>query len=363
MPPDLSAWNDFVRSRHAARAASARSPSSASTRTCATPTRASSRRSCTPGAANDARVHLRWVESSDLETRGAATPAGRRGRHPGAGRLRRARHRGQDRRGALRAREERAVLRALPGHAGGHDRVRAPRRGLGGRQLERVRPAERAQGDRPAGRPGRRHRQGRHDAARRLPCELRAGSLAARAYGKSEVERAPPPSLRVEQHATRSSSPRAGWCCRASASAASWSRSSSCRTIRGSWRCSSTPSCASVRTSRIRCSATSCAPRWSAAWPGSATMTYVPAGSRRAHRTAEARQVKAFDIGRRARGRTAPVDRRRTVRGRERGDVHDRRQQTAGRVAAERGLPFVFKASLSQGQPLERPLVRGAAGR
>ena len=47
MPPDLSAWERVRGARHATRGTSARSPSSASTRTCATPTRASPRRSST----------------------------------------------------------------------------------------------------------------------------------------------------------------------------------------------------------------------------------------------------------------------------------------------------------------------------
>ena len=68
--------------------------------------------------------------------------------------------------------------RPLPRPAGDDDRVRPQRARPDRRQLHRVRPDHAAPGDRPDARPARRHRQGRHDAPRRLL--RRARSRAAR---------------------------------------------------------------------------------------------------------------------------------------------------------------------------------------
>jgi CTP synthase len=72
-------------------------------------------------------------------------------------------------------------------------------------------------------------------------CALREGSLAARAYGKPKWRS----GIAIATSSTTSTprrSSRGGSCCRAVASVVSWSRSSSCPTIRGSSRSSSTPS-------------------------------------------------------------------------------------------------------------------------
>ena len=87
------------------------------------------------GAANRARVELRWVEGEDVESE-------RRGRRcsrdvdgvlvPGGFGERGIE--GKIAGGALRARARRPVLRPLPRHAGRDHRVRAQRRGLAARR-------------------------------------------------------------------------------------------------------------------------------------------------------------------------------------------------------------------------------------
>ena len=67
-----------------------------------------------------------------IESTGCADLAKYR-RHPGAGRLRQARRGRQDHGGPLRPRKQDPLPRHLPGHAGGADRIRAPR----GRPAER----------------------------------------------------------------------------------------------------------------------------------------------------------------------------------------------------------------------------------
>ena len=71
--------------------------------------------------------------------------------------------------------------------------------GHGGRELERVRPADALPGRRPAARAegGRRH--GRHDAARRRPGEAPPGHAGARDLRRGGHLRAPPPPLRGQQ--------------------------------------------------------------------------------------------------------------------------------------------------------------------
>ena len=75
-------------------------------------------------------------------------------------------------------REPHPVPGPLPRPADDDRRVRPQRAGPGQGQLHRVRPGYPAPGDRPHGHPARRHRDGRHDAARRL-----RGRAAARLPG------------------------------------------------------------------------------------------------------------------------------------------------------------------------------------
>ena len=122
-------------------------------------------------SSHDARVAIEWVDSERLEDPGgeAAADALAGRRHPDPGWLRRARHRGQDRRCPDRARAADPVSRHLPRYAGSRVRVRAPRGGHGGRQLDRVRPRDAVSGDRPAARAEGGGRSRRHDAPRRRP--------------------------------------------------------------------------------------------------------------------------------------------------------------------------------------------------
>jgi CTP synthase len=98
------------------------------------------------------------------------------------------------------AREQQDALpRHLPGHAGCHHRVRAPRRGPERRQQHRVRPRHPAPGDRADHRMERRRRHhqdarcqvrpGRHHAPGRAKLGRRPGTLAHKIYGDVVTER------------------------------------------------------------------------------------------------------------------------------------------------------------------------------
>ncbi len=92
-----------------------------------------------------------------------------------------ARRRRQDRRDPLRARAQGPVLRHLLRHAAGGDRVRAPRRGPGRRQLDRDRPRDAVPGDRSDARAARAFREGRDDATRRVSVRAASGHPGVRA--------------------------------------------------------------------------------------------------------------------------------------------------------------------------------------
>ena len=128
----------------------------------------------------------------------------------------------------LRPRRGRAVPRPVPRPADDDDRVRPQRARAHRRQLDRVRPDHAAPGDRPDARPARRHRQGRHDAPRRVLRRARAGHQGPRGLRRAGRQRAPPPPLRVQLELP---GPARGG--RASSAAgprptAAWSSSSSC---------------------------------------------------------------------------------------------------------------------------------------
>ena len=92
-----------------------------------------------------------------------------------------------------------ALPRSVPGHAGDDHRLRPQRPGAHRGELDRVRPRHAAPGDRPDGLPARRHRQGRHHAARRHIAQLEPGLPGAdHLYGKEVVSERPPPPLRVQ---------------------------------------------------------------------------------------------------------------------------------------------------------------------
>ena len=88
--------------------------------------------------------------------------------------------------------------RAVPRAARDDRRVRPPRARARRRQLHRVRPDVEAPGDRPDARPARHHRQGRHDATRRLLRGARAGHQGRRGLRRAGRQRASPSPLRVQ---------------------------------------------------------------------------------------------------------------------------------------------------------------------
>ena len=135
------------------------------------------------------------------------------------------------------------VLRHLLRLPVGDRRVRAQRLRPRGRRLDRGRRERAAQGDLQAARPARRRRAGRHDAARPLRVRARA-RLAWRAaiYGTDADPRAASPPLRVQLPVRAGAGRERACASRADRRTASSSRSPSCRRIRGSSRCSSTPS-------------------------------------------------------------------------------------------------------------------------
>ena len=229
--PDLS----DVEGRHRARPAprrrarpcgsrSSASTSSSRTRTCRSSRRCATRASCTAAGSRSTgstprrsttRRSARRVEEAD----GILIPGGF-GERGIEGKIAAARI----------AREQRhPVPRHLPRHADGGRGVRAPRRRDGGRELERVRPADAVPGHRPAARAegGRRH--GRHDAARGRPGE------AARRHARRARSTARRSSTSATATATRSTTSSAagsrppGWSSPARRPTSGSSRSSSCR--------------------------------------------------------------------------------------------------------------------------------------
>ena len=140
------------------------------------------------GFHHGAKVEIDWIQAEDVEGLLAAGRLRRARRDRDPRRLRVARVRGQDRRRPLRPRGARAVPRSVPRAAGDDGRVRPQRARARRRQLDGVRPDDEAPGDRPDARPARHHRQGRHDAARRLLRRARARARkVAEAYGEPVV--------------------------------------------------------------------------------------------------------------------------------------------------------------------------------
>ena len=134
------------------------------------------------GAAERARVELRWIEAEDLD-RAARSTGSAISTASGAGRLRRARIEGRSPR--LSTRAARIRTSASASACGRDDRVRAPRRwGEGSSEFDAQ--ATHKVIDLMADQSG--ITQEAADALGSYRCALREGSLAARAYGRSEVE-------------------------------------------------------------------------------------------------------------------------------------------------------------------------------
>ena len=185
--PRLEKWEQIVEkvTSAAARAWSA-SAWSASTSSCRRATRASTRRWSTAASPATSRSINEFVDSTRLEegdlaalddVDGILVPGGF-GIRGIEGKILAVRY----------AREQQdPLLRHLPGHADGGHRVRPRRARPAARQLARVRRADPGPGGHPDGRPEGRHRQGRHHAAGRYPCQLKEGTLARELYGKEMV--------------------------------------------------------------------------------------------------------------------------------------------------------------------------------
>ena len=164
------------------------------------------------GFMHGGRVEIDWVDSEKLDPAEARRAPGRGGRDPHPRRLRRAGDRGQDRRRPHRARERHPLPGHLPRHAARRLRVRAPRHGDGGRELDRVRSRDAVRGHRPAARAEGGGGHGRDDAPGRRPDQ------AARRHPRPRDLRARPSSTSVTATATRSTTScasawrRPEWC-------------------------------------------------------------------------------------------------------------------------------------------------------
>ena len=295
---------------------------------------------------------LNWVEAEALEQEGGTRAARRRARHPGARRLRLARHARHDEGRRVRARARRPVLRHLLRLPVGDRRVRPQRLRARGRRFDRGRRERAAQGDLQAARPARRRRSRRHDAAR--PLRVRAGAgLAGAADLRHDAHLTSAIAIASSSTAcTSRRSPRRACASRADRPTASSSRSRSCRRIRGSSPCSSTPSSSRGRSSRIRC---------------------LPASSRRRYRHKIAAKL---EHGRRRRSSRAQADARIAsvkpvhdrlrspiggghplafivgpVRHRERGARRSTLALALQEIAARCGVPAHLQGVVRQGQP------------
>ena len=160
--------------------------------------------------------------------------------------------------------------------------------GLGRRQLDGDGPDHPAPGDRPDARPARRHRQGRHDAPRRLLRRARSGHQGRRGLRRAGRQRAPPPPLRVQRQLPGAARGAPGSSAAGPRPTAGWSSSSSSPTTRTGSPPRPTRSSRAVPTGRTRCSATSsgrrssCAP--SVAGPCAPTSTVWREHAGRRHR-------------------------------------------------------------------------------
>ena len=156
--------------------------------------------------AHNLKLNVNWIEAEGLETRQddscESQLEGVR-RHSGSGRLRQARHRRHVEGDPLCARKQGTLLRHLPRHADRLHRVRARRLRTGAGELERVRSGNAASRDLQAARAARRRRTGRHDAARRVDLQDRAGHAGAQDLREDGDQRTASPSLRVQSRIRR----------------------------------------------------------------------------------------------------------------------------------------------------------------
>ena len=141
-----------------------------------------------------------------------------------------------------------ALLRDLPRPAVRGDRGRAQPVRPEGRRLHRVQRDRPTPRDLQAARPAGRRRDGRHDAARRLPDRPRPKTPSpAGPTARHRDLRAAPPPLRGQPGVPAAARGRRACRSPASPRTASSSRSSSTRTTRGSWPASSTRSTSRAR--------------------------------------------------------------------------------------------------------------------
>ena len=244
-----------------------------------------------------AAVEIDWIQAEEVEgpARRRAPRRARRDGHPR--RVRRPRLRGQDRRRPLRPRGRRAVPRPVPRPARDDRRVLPQRARPRRRQLVGDGPDHPAPGHRPDARSARRHRQGRHDAPRRLLRRARTGHQGRRGLRRAGRQRAPPPPLRVQRQLPRPGSPSTASCARGRRrTAASSSSSSSPITRTGSAR-RPIPSSRAARTVPIRCSASWSARRWHFASSASARWSLPVANAGRVDRIPARRRTRDLVAG------------------------------------------------------------------
>ena len=219
------------------------------------------------GIAHQAQVRIQSIQSEAIEHEGRRTAAGGLRRHSGSRRIRRARHRRQSRGDPLRPRARHSVVRHLPGNAMRGDRI-CPQRGRPRRgPFDRVQQEHAASGDLPAGRAEVDHRQ-RAARCGSAPSRRALDPAAAldACYGRDLISERHRHRYefnnvyrqRFEAHGmlVAGDEPRS----------ARWSKSSNCRSIRGSWPCNSIPNSNRSRPRPIRCSPAS-SPRPSSATP------------------------------------------------------------------------------------------------
>ena len=212
------------------------------------------------GFHHGAKVEVDWIQAEDVE---GLLAAGRLAELDGIvipGGFGARGVRGQDRRRPLRPRGGRAVPRAVPRPAGDDDRVRPQRARPDRRQLDGDGPDDAAPGDRPDARPARRHRQGRHDAPRRLLRGARAGHQGRTRPTASRSSASATATATSSTRTTGPASRRPGSCAAGRRPTAASSSSSSCATTRTGSAPRPTRSSRAGPTGRTRCSATSSAP-------------------------------------------------------------------------------------------------------
>ncbi len=216
------------------------------------------------GIAHRAQIRIQRIQSESDRTGGRRAAAVRLRRPARAGRLWRAGNRGQGGGDSLRPRTRDPVFRDLPGPALRGDRICPQRHRAGRRAFDGIQQGHAAPGDLPARRTKDDHRQGRHDAFGRSPGSSDGRQQGGRRLRTADHFRAAPSPLRIQQLVSPAVHRQRHGRGRHESGRGAWWRSSSWKTIPGSWPCSFIPSSSRSPPSRIRYSPAS-SPRPSSA--------------------------------------------------------------------------------------------------